>query len=267
MKKMLILAMAVFALVACKKSSSDTGLDKGEAKALAATTTGAIDMLGDSPKKVDAALTKAGYRKIDGGYNPFSAPVREAAAKQMKKAAAESTLTVTYAYGLPDDYEEMSKKEAIAWANNALKSGDAVMVVTVSYQSEQMQAMATMFIIGKSSKAYKSFTATSDDLYKKLPSGKTNSYWEGYIEDSDAKEEGSGTTYTDHSKFVSKVAKAEGIIAEEYGYAVYKGWGYGNVWYNPSEEDEEEMYEEGFTTPFCEGAYSIGAGGDYGYDY
>ena len=267
MKKILIMAMAVCALVACKKNSSDTGLPKADAKALEVTTTGAVDMLGDSPKQVDAALTKAGYRKIEGGYNPFSAPVREAVAKQLKKAKAESTVEVTYAYGLPENYEEMSQSQAIAWANKALASGDPVMVVTVNYQSDELQAMATMFIIGKSSKANKTFTATSDDLYKKLPSGKANFYWGGYIEDSDAAE-GSGTEYTDHSEFVSKVSKAEGIIAEESGVAVYKNWGYGNFWFNPSAEDEKEMLKEGFTTPFCEGAYAIAtADYDYGYDY
>ena len=263
MKKMLIMAMAVFALVACKKS--DTGLDKGEAKALEVTTTGAIDMLGDSPAEVDKAMKKAGFKEFNGGYDPLSAPMRAAVAKRAKKATTESSYEVYYSYGLPDGYEDMTEKEVIAWANKALKSGDAVMIVTVTFESEQMEAMATMFFIGKSSKAYKSFTATSDDLYKKLPSGKTNSYWEGYIEGSDDPE-GSGTTYTDHSKFTAKVAKAEGIIAEEYGYAMYKGWGYGNMWFNPSEKDEEEMYEEGFTTPFCEGAYAVGAY-NYGYDY
>lgn len=254
MKKMLIMAMAVFALVACKNSSG-TGLDKGESKALEATTTGAINMLDESPNQVDAALTKAGYKKVTGGYNPFSAPVRAAVAKKSNKALAESKVEVTYAYGLPDNYATMTEAQAIAWANDALESGDAVMVVTATFQSEKLAAMATMFIIKKSAKAYKSFTATSDDLYKKLPSGKNNYGWYGYIGNSD--NEDSEVEYTDHSKFVSKVSKAEGIIAEEMGIAPYQGWVYQNVWFNPSESDEEEMLEEGFDVPFCEGAYVV----------
>ena len=149
----------------------------------------------------------------------------------------------------------------MVWANNALAKGDAVMLVRATFTSNKLSAMYTMFIIAKSGKANQSFTAISDDLYGKLPSGKNNYGWEGWIGNSDNDDE--EMEYTDHSKFVSKVAKAEGIIAEEYGAAFYKGWYYGNVWFNPSEADEQDQLEEGFDLPFCEGAYLVAEEGTF----
>lgn len=264
MKKMLIMAMAVFALVACKKSSSDTGLPQKEAKALEASTSGAVDLLNDSPEQVDAAMTKAGYKEIKGGYNPFEnmdmAPAR--IAKKVKTANSESDYdyTVSYQLGLPDNWETMTEEQAIAWANNAIADGNAVILVTAQFNSKKLQAMATMFVIKKSDKANKTFTATSEDLYDKLPSGKNNHAWEGAIYNIKAGEPTGMTNYSDHSKFVSKVAKAEGIEAAEYGYAISKGWLFANVWLNPDASMEKEMMEEGLTTPICYGAYEVAYG-------
>lgn len=252
MKKMLIMAMAVFALMACKKSS-DTGLPKGEAKALETTTVGAIDQLGDSQDQVDAKLTKAGYKKINGGFNPLSAPARIAKKAPMAQNGS-ANVEVTYAYGLPDNYEKMSEAQAMAWLNDKLADGDAIMIVTATFKSDKLSAMATMFIIKKSSKANKSFTAISDDMYKQLPSGQGKHGWAAVIEDNETEKQ---TNYTDHSSFVSAVSKAEGITAEETGVAMYNGFSYANLWFNPNAADEKEMLEEGFDYPFCEGAYVV----------
>jgi len=260
MKKMLIMAMAVFALMACKKSS-DTGLPKGEAKALETTTVGAIDVLGESPNQVDAALTKAGFKKIKGTL-PLSAPAR-ATIKKMPAAKNEAaTVTVNYAYGLPDNYDTMTEEQALAWLNNALAKGDALMIVTTTFVSDKLMSMYTIFLIQKSSKANKTFTATSDNMYKQLPSGANNHYWVGLIAENDIDEENyEGVDYTDHSAFVSKVAKAEGITAEEEGIAMTKGYYYGNVWFNPSELEEREMMNNGFSQPYCMGGYVVANGG------
>lgn len=266
MKKMLIMAMAVFALVACKKSS-DTGLPKADAKALEVTTSGAVDMLGDSPKQVDAALTDAGYKKIKNGFNPFEylAPAR--VVKKATAAKADSDEEVCYGYGIPDDWDKMTEKQIIAWANNVIESGDPVMLVTATFESNFLNAMATIFMIKKTNKANKTYTATSDDLYKKLPSGKNNYAWVGYIGDISRiiKEDVSAMTqYTDHSNFVSKAAKADGVGAMEYGNALNKGWSYATVWANPDASLEKELLEYGLTAPICIGAYSVS---QVNYDY
>lgn len=268
MKKMLIMAMAVFALVACKKSSSDTGLPKGEAKALEATTTGAVKLLGDTPDEVETALTKAGYKEIKGGYNPFE-DMDKAPARFVKKAKAlkeSSEYVVTYQYGLPDNWETMTEEQAIAWANNAIEDGKSVMLVTATFESKRLNVMATMFVIKKSDKANKTFTGTSTDLYNKL----SKQYeWGGSIYSISAGDATGAEQFSDHSKFVSRVSKAEGIEAVESGVAIKNNdaWFYYNMWLNPDASLEKEMLEEGLSTPICYGAYEVGSydgeDGDY----
>ena len=270
MKKMLIMAMAVFALVACKKSNSaDTGLPKAEEKALVATTSGAVDMMGESPAEVDKALTKAGYKKMNSSFNPFDLGVPARVIKKALTAEVASDEEVYYSYGLPENFESMSEKEIIAWANEVIESGDAVMLVTATFQSKQLNAMATVFIIKKSDKANKTFTGISDALYKKLPSAKTKHGWAGYIGDVEKMMEGNmsgAEQFTDHSKFVSKVAKVDGKAAAEGGAAMYEGWSYGNLWVNPDAEMEKEMLKAGLSAPICYGSYGI-LSSDYDSDF
>ena len=263
MKKMLIMAMAVFALMACK-NSSDTGLPKDEAKALEEVTVGAIDQLGGTPDQVDAALTDAGFIKLNGGFiPPISAP-EKVTPKKMKSTVAASQKQVIYAYGIPDNYNTMNEAQAMAWLNNALADGKSLMLVYTMFTDDELTVMQSVFVIKKSSDANKTFTAISEDMYKQLPSGQQNYYWMGMIENKSVKD--SETEYTDHSAFVSAVAKAEGISAEEYGVAVYKGWAYSNAWVNPTKSEEEEMMKEGLSVAVCVGMYMVTnnlEGGDF----
>lgn len=263
MKKMLIMAMAVFALMACK-NSSDTGLPKDEAKALEEVTVGAIDQLGGTPDQVDAALTDAGFIKLNGGFiPPISAP-EKVTPKKMKSTVAASQKQVIYAYGIPDNYNTMTEAQAMAWLNNALADGKSLMLVYTMFIDDELTVMQTMFVVKKSSDANKTFTAISDDLYAELPSGQQNYYWMGEIDDHSEKE--GEQTYSDHSAFVAAVAKAEGINVQEYGAAVYKGWAYSNTWVNPTKYEEEEMMKEGLSVAVCVGMYMVTnnfEGGDF----
>lgn len=262
MKKMLIMAMAVFALMACK-NSSDTGLPKDEAKALEEVTVGAIDQLGGTPDQVDAALTDAGFIKLNGGYiPPISLP--NLTPKKMKSTVAASQKQVIYAYGIPENYSTMTEAQAMAWLNNALANGKSLMLVYTMFIDDELTVMQSVFVIKKSSDINKSFTAISEDMYKQLPSGQQNYYWMGMIDDHSEKED--GQTYSDHSAFVAAVAKAEGINVEEYGAAVYKGWAYSNTWVNPTKYEEEEMIKGGLSVAVCIGMYMVTnnfEGGDF----
>lgn len=254
MKKMLFMAMAAVVLMAC--NSSDTGLPKGEEKALEKTTVGAIAQLGTSPSQVDAALTDAGYMKITGGYVPPISSPEKVTPKKIKKAVAASQKAVVYAYGIPENYNTMTQAQAMVWINNALANGKALMLVYANFIDDKLAVMMTTFVIAKDKNANKSFTAISEDMYGELPSGKTNYYWVGEIYDRNVKDS-EAQEFSDHSAFVSKVAKAEGIEAEENGAAMFKGWAYGNTWINPTAAEEAEMIEEGLSVAVCIGGYVV----------
>jgi hypothetical protein len=182
----------------------------------------------------------------------------------MKSTVAASQKQVIYAYGIPENYNTMTEAQAMAWLNNALADGKSLMLVYTMFIDDELIVMQSVFVIKKSSEANQTFTAISEDMYKQLPSGQQNYYWMGKIENNSVKD--SETEYTDHSAFVSAVAKAEGISAEEYGVAVFNGWAYSNTWANPTKYEEEEMIKGGLSVAVCIGMYMVTnqlEGGDF----
>ncbi len=245
MKKLLVLAMVAFAFLACNEGASVPQKDK---KAVKTTTSAAFDLLGADGAKVDKALKDAGFTKVEGGALVNVAERKLAHVRKSVKAQDEGVV-VTYLYNVPEKYSNMSEKEATNYAKGVLDKGECIMMVMAYFNEDKLIAFMTNVIAPLKDNINLLFTEVSDAEYKKLPessevAGRPTVSWEGGIDEE---------VYTDHAKFVSKVAKAQTVSASEQGYAITKmdvatekieGFLYNNYWVNPDEEAQEEQVEE-----------------------
>ena len=267
MKKYFMIAMTAVVLMACGSKSESTGLPKAEEKALEAATVEAIDQLGESPETVDAALVKAGFKQAEIALPEFG----KVPARMLKKApAAKSEATygdakeVSYVYGLPDNYKSMSDAQIMSWMVQRIVGGNPIIIVMVNYVDNKMANMGTSVVLAKNDKSNKVYTATSENLYSKLPSDEKKYTWEGEIEYRDETKE--NMNYDDHSAYVAAVAKAEGIDAYEQATVVTEGSLYnetadGYMYHcgviNPSAQEEAEQLKRGAPTALVMQSYSI----------
>jgi hypothetical protein len=245
MKKLLVLAMVAFAFLACNEGASVPSKDKKAAKAV---TSQAFDLLGSDAATVDKALADAGFTKVEGGALIYVAERKLAHVRKNVKAQDEG-VEVTYLYNVPEDYSDMSEKEATNYAKGVLDKGECIMMVMAYFYEDKLISFMTNVIAPLKDNINLLFTEVSDAEYKKLPEGSVvegmnTTQWEGGIDNE---------RYTDHAKFVSKVAKAQTVSASEQGYAITKmdvatekieGFLYNNYWVNPDEEAQEEQVEE-----------------------
>ncbi len=244
MKKLLVLAMVAFAFLACNEGASVPSKDKKAAKAV---TSQAFDLLGSDAATVDKALADAGFTKVEGGALIYVAERKLAHVRKNVKAQGEP---VVYLYNVPEEYSDMSENEATNYAKGVLDKGECIMMVMAYFNEDKLAAFQTNVIAPLKDNINLLFTEVSDAEYKKLPEGSVvegmnTTRWEGGIDDE---------RYTDHAKFVSKVAKAQAVSASEQGYAITKmdvatekieAFIYNNNWINPDADRQAEEIEEG----------------------
>jgi|GEM_PF-3218797 len=267
MKKYFMIAMTAVVLMACGSKSESTGLPEAEDKALEVATVEAIDQLGESPETVDAALVKAGFKQAEIALPDFG----KIPARSLKKAPAGlDGRGVTYVYGLPDNYKSMSDAQVMAWMVQRIVDGKPIIIAIVTYENNKMANMGTSVILAKNDKSSKVYTATSENLYSKLPSDKSKSRWEGGITYGEGTKDTKTTPYDDHSAYVAAVAKAEGMEAYEQATALTEGslkydlpteTAVGYMYYcnfiNPSAQQEAEQLKSGAPAALVMQSYSI----------
>ncbi len=258
MKKLLVLAMVAFAFLACNEGASVPKKDKNAAKAV---TSQAFDLLGKSSEKVDKALEDAGFTKVEGG-GLLGIAKREQA--RVRKSVKEEDLPgqVMYLYNVPENYQKMSEEEGAKYVKSVLDKGECIIFVMAIYSPDnKLLTFSTQVMAPLKDNINLLLTEISDEEYKKLPKasvveGEPTTSWEGFIQIGDEEDD----PYSDHAKFVAKVAKAKAIVAEEQGYSITEidvktakvsGFLYNNYWLNPdADEQEKQIDESGFAAAF-----------------
>lgn len=253
MKKFLVMAMVAFAFLACNEGAPVPSKDKKAAKAV---TSQAFDLLGSDAATVDKALTDAGYVELK--ESNMKGVVARALKKVRKGIKAESSEQVMYLYNLPQDFEEMTEEECIAYVKGLLDKGECMYAVLVVYYNNKMTLLSTQVIAPLKDNINLLFTEVSDEEYKKMPEGisvegEKMQQWVGIILSGDEEKE-----YTDHAELVAVVAKAKAIEVEEEAFSVTnvdlssgapEGIAYSNTWTNPDEaEQESDLKEIGFVS-------------------
>lgn len=256
MKKLFFIAALAVAFMACENSAE---MPKKEQKALQAATTEVVSMIGQADQAtVDKALVAAGFQKVD--RSGYATVVARRAKANMKKALKEDgTVTIVYAYNLPENYQDMDEEQATKYVKDLFANGDGYITASVSYKSGVLYATSTVLMTGIREKVNVSYAKVSDDLYGALPKGLTKE-WEGGIMTDPEKE---AKQYTDHAEYVAAVAAAQEVQASEFGHSVtgtngsdYAGKLYQTYWINPDKEMQAEMIEE-FGAPYAYGAFTV----------
>ena len=260
MKKLLVLAMVAFAFLACDQGAPVPSKDTKAAKAVISQ---AFDLLGSDAATVDKALTDAGYVELK--ESSMNSVVARALKKVRKGIKAESSEQVMYVYNLPQDHEQMTEEEGVAYIKGLLDKGECMYVVVVMYYHNKMTLLSTQVIAPLKDNINLLFTEVSDEEYKKMPegisvAGEKMQQWVGFTVIGDEEKE-----FTDHAELVAAVAKAKTIHVEEEAYSVTnvnlssdepEGVAYFNRWINPDEEEQESMLEEnGFV--WAIGSFSV----------
>ena len=247
MKKLLVLAMVAFAFLACDQGAPVPSKDTKAAKAVISQ---AFDLLGSDAATVDKALTDAGYVEVK--ESTMNSVVARALKKVRKGIKAESSEQVMYVYNLPQDHEQMTEEEGVAYIKGLLDKGECMCAVVVRYSNNKMTLLSTEVIAPLKDDINLLFTEVSDEEYKKMPegisvAGEKMQQWVGYTVIGDEKKE-----FTDHAELVAAVAKAKTIHVEEEAYSVTnvnlssgapEGIYYFNTWNNPTEEEQESDLE------------------------
>lgn len=254
MKKILLVAMVAMAFMACNSNGAD--MPKGEKKAVNAATVEGVALLGEDASTVEAKLVKAGYVRLDNEipWTPVGAPAKKMAQKIKQGSSYDEQM---YAYNLPDNYDEMTEQESIAYMNKLLADGKSFIMVIAWFDDDELESLTTAVVTGIREKVNLVYTDMSDDMYDVLPAS-PKGVWEGYMGQADSKEE--PEVYADHSKFVSAIKDAEEIMAEEMGVSMTEFFTYGGMWMYPNAEQRKEQKETGMN-PFCMGTIVITAGG------
>jgi len=279
MKKVLFLAMMALALVACEEKSnggggggssdggSSSGGNSATSAALAAATADIVTQIGSDEATVEKNLLAAGYTKMKG---QFSAPARMMPKKALKAQAESDEVMIEFAYNVPENYNEMTEEEGMAWLNKTLKSNTQIIFLELTFVDDMLRASSSNFITGIHSGISKLYTSTSDELYKEL-SSEAKQNWHGIIVDAEAmnnesfEEEGSMKQFTDHAEFVAAINAGKELVAEETAQNITSmteeeivGFFYAAGWVYPDENMQKEMMEEsGLEVPYAYGSFNV----------
>ena len=236
MKKVFLMLMVAVAFMACENvPGGNSGVPTKDAKAVAASTSGAVELLGKDAAAVDKALLAAGYEKVEMTYN--AAPAR------LKKAFKDETnATYYYVFGYPKNVEKMTEEELYKYQQELFGKGGAMSIVYVTFENNVLSNMQTQVAVGMSKKTNLLYTDISDLLFAELPKTDSLRQWRGAVYG--AGEDGENQ-FTDHAAYVAKVAATNGIEAQEMGEGLYPetktAKGYYALWYAPDPENPQPV--------------------------
>ena len=252
MKKLFLMAMVAIALVACNGNGgvNGSGTPAQDKKALTTVTTDAVNLLGQDLASVEKSLVAAGFKKIE---NP---EVISAPAKKLKaiKADEGDFLSVTYAYNMPENADQMTEEESQKYLKNLLAKGQFVITTAVLYFNDKVAGFETVLIAGVNDNINLTYTDISDKLYSSMPENAIMKRWQGEL----GVEGGEPKVYEKHEEYVASIAKAKAVGAMEQGNALtsatsMSGLTYICMWERPTEEREATMTQrEGY-------AYTLGS--------
>ena len=257
MKKMLFIAVAAIALMACT-SENGAEIKPGDKKALNAATS--ISQLGATPDNYDKAMTAAGYRKVDGS---FMLGVR-ARVKAFDAPKSSEELSVEYIYGFSADDLKLSEDKLRAKFNEIIESGNSIIALVAVFNEGQLSYAETALMMTPGKGIKKSHVEQSKNMIDQIPANAFQAGWYAMIEADTVR-----LQYEDikqYSDYAAAVVATEGAMMAHENVQVIKtmdqatgkmeGFYYNATLAVPGDEDSQRQKEQGLA-PTAAGMYTI----------
>lgn len=226
MKKILLMAMVAFAFMACNGNGAD--VPSKDQKAIDAATVQAPSLIGQAPEAVDKALVKAGFTQADVEFARVAKRHLPARAPQMQNA--EEPVQVVYLYNITEEImKEKDESKTIAYANSVFAKGNCIVIAMAMYLEDKLAGIACDVMVPLNDSCSLIYTTVSDGLFKQMPKiDNVYATWQGQVGE---------TVYADHAAFVSSIAAAKAVEANEQGSYMEKGYCYVGHWGYPDEAE------------------------------
>lgn len=236
MKKILFLAMAAVALMACNGAGG--GAPASDKKAINAASGDAFAMVGKAKADVDKAFKNAGFTLVTtsnqaGMPSRFKAPAAKLAEPEM--------VVNIYGYNYPD---VKTQAEFNAALDSLMGAGKSVVTVNVLFLNDTLILGQTHVQMPCMEGIGTNFAENSDKFFKVIDlKGAMNQKWQGAVFNGEEKEftDGEHTAFT---KFIVDNQK-DGLDAEERGAVILSqngdGFEYVNYLFIPNEEDKADQ--------------------------
>ena len=259
MKKVLFMAMAAVALMACNGNGGGNtpskNVPEADKKAYTAASADLMALVGKDVAQTEKALTDAGYVKVEmeAGVAGALAPAKYKIPAAQKAAIEESL----FFYNFPENVAEMDEQEGKKYLDSLIAAGKGyAMAYVYSYQNT-MVLVESIACLAITADANKMFAGISEKVYAGMPQTAIQKYYNG--SNVIAKDT---TKFETNQAFVEAIAKIDGaVIASEMAIAVtsqqYDGLAFLDSWVNPDDATKEAMKGKGFT-PFINASFLLG---------
>ena len=234
MKKIFLMLMVAAAFIACENvPGGNSGVPTNDRKAVVASTTEALALLGSEVAAVEQALVDAGYVQVK-SPQLLNVPARAKKAPVFKAEANPELLY--FVFGLPENYAEMDEEALLKFQIETFEAGKIIALAIVYVQEGKVIGINTEFNLAHGKKTNLLYTEISDKLYAALPTQKDASQWAGRAYFGEEEKD-----FDDHAAFTAAVATADTVYAQESGYGVVaesgEGLAFSGVWGAPIDEE------------------------------
>lgn len=239
MKKILFLAMAAVALMACNGAGGGAGVPSSDKKAINAASGDAFAMVGKAKADVDKAFKDAGFTLLStnnqaGMPSRFKAPAA--------KLAEPEVIANAYGYNYPD---VKTQAEFYAALDSLMGAGKSVVMVYTFFLNDTLILGQTHVQMPCTEGIGTNFAENSDKFFKVIDlKGATDQNWQGVVYNGEEKEFANGE-HTAFTKFIVDNQK-DGLEAQERGAVIlskedYNGFEYLNYLFIPNEKDKADQ--------------------------
>lgn len=259
MKKVLFMAMAAVALMACNGNNGGGGntpsknVPEADKKAYTAASADLMALVGKDVAQTEKALKDAGYVKAEMGAEAAGAlaPAKYKIPAAQKAAIEESLFVYNFPENLADEQAGRKYLDSIIAAGKGY-----AMAYVYSYQNNMVlvESNACLAITADANKMY---AGISEKLYAGMPQTAIQKIYNGL--NIIAKDT---TKFDANQKFVEAIAKIDGaVIASEMAIAITSqqgdGFAFLDSWVNPDDATKETMKGRGLT-PYVYASFLLG---------
>lgn len=206
MKKILLVVAVALMCIACgEKNGAD--LQDNDVKAFIAATADVVPLLGKDAAQMEKILLSAGF------------------------IFEEELKTSVKGYVYPKEIQSMNKEEGNMYLKELLMNGKSLIYAYVTSNEDGTLAyVETYGYSGQTDKVNLTYTTISDKLYTHISKNTKESSWKGIIQFSLENKE--GIDFENHKEFISTIAAAKTIYAQERGSAKTsnKSFSYSDYW-------------------------------------
>ena len=258
MKKVLFMAMAAVALMACNGNGGggntpSKNVPEADKKAYTAASADLMALVGKDVAQTEKALKDAGYVKLDMEAKAAGAlaPAKYKIPAAQKAGIEESLFVYNFPENLADEQAGRKYLDSIIAAGKGY-----AMAYVYSYQNN-MVLVESNACLAITADANKMFAGISEKLYAGMPQTAIQKYYNGsYVIAKDT------TKFDANQKFVEAIAKIDGaVIASEMAIAItsqqYDGFAFLDSWANPDDATKEAIKGKGFT-PYIYASFLLG---------